>query len=281
MRIFITGAQGMLGRALAHRLAAHDLTLVDIADFDLVDPAATRRAVEHARPEAVIHCAAMTEVDACESEEDRAYAVNALGSAHVAAASQAVGARLMALSTDYVFSGTLDRPYHEWDSPAPGTVYGQSKLAGEEAVRRHCPNHLIVRIGWLYGPGGPSFVHTMLRLGRQTGEPLKVVDDQVGNPTSTTAVANHIALLLAIPLVGTVHLTCEGEATWYAFTQAIFRHAGLTRALRPCTTRAFPRPAPRPANSRLENRVLRLAGAPAMPPWQEALSEFLSTHPEG
>ena len=281
MRILVTGARGMLGRTLVEELTTHDVIPVGREDFDLVDATATWRAVQNARPEVVIHCAAMTAVDNCERERDRAFAVNALGSAHIAAASHAVGARLVAISTDYVFSGDQDRPYHEWDAPAPKTVYGQSKLAGETAVRRHCPDHVVVRVAWLYGPGGPSFVHTMLRHGRQRGEPLKVVDDQRGNPTSTTAVARHVARILEMRLVGTVHLTCEGDVTWYGLTREIFRLAGLQRAVQPCTTQAFLRPAPRPANSRLENRVLRLVESPPMPHWRDALQDFLSSCPDG
>jgi dTDP-4-dehydrorhamnose reductase len=216
----------------------------------------------------------MTAVDACESDAGKAYAVNAIGSANVAIACQRRGARLLAISTDYVFGGDLDRPYHEWDAPAPRTVYGASKLAGEQAVRAHCPDHAIVRTAWLYGPGGPSFYHTMLRLGAQQGPPLRVVDDQRGNPTTTDALATAIGWLLERPLAGTFHVSCEGEATWCEFAREIFRLRGLTRALTPCATAEYPRPAPRPANSRLEKRALRLHGLPALPHWREALAQF-------
>ncbi|MFC1706857.1 dTDP-4-dehydrorhamnose reductase [Planctomycetota bacterium] len=281
MRILVTGAQGMLGRTLMRQLGAHEVTGVDVDDFDITDAAATHAAVVAAKPAVVVHCAAMTAVDGCESAADLAYQVNALGSANVASATARAGARLIAISTDYVFRGDLDRPYHEWDCPDPVTVYGASKLAGEDAVRDHCPNHLIVRIAWLYGPGGPSFVHTMLRLGAEDGAPLKVVDDQRGNPTSTIAVAEHLAQLIELPLAGMLHLTCEGDTTWYGLTQEIFRLAGLSRDLLPCTTAEFPRPAPRPANSRLENRALRLHRLPPMPHWREALAVFLQEYPRG
>ena len=271
----------MLGRTLVRHLSEHDVRPVDIEDFDLRDPRQTRDAIADARPDAVIHCAAMTAVDRCETETDTAYAVNALGSAHVAIAAHAAGARLLAISTDYVFSGGGPRPYHEWDAPGPRTVYGQSKLAGEEAIRAHCPDHLILRIAWLYGAGGPSFVHTMLRLGPQSGDPLRVVNDQHGNPTSTDAVAAHVRRLLEVPAVGTMHLTCEGETTWYDFTLAIFAAKKFERGVNACDTSEYPRPAPRPANSRLENRALRLLGLPPMPTWQDALSAFLAEHPDG
>ena len=187
------------------------------------------------------------------------------------------GVRLIAISTDYVFDGMLDRPYHEFDIASGGaTVYGQSKFAGEEMIRHHCPNHVICRISWLYGAGGPSFVHTMMKLADGTRPELKVVADQHGNPTSTLAVAGKLRSLLERPeLVGTFHMTCEGEATWFEFAEEIFRLAGKQQKVIPCTTQEFPRPAPRPANSRLEKRMLRLAGLPPMPDWHDALAEFM------
>ena len=143
-------------------------------------------------------------------------------------------------------------------------------------IRHHCPNHVICRISWLYGAGGPSFVHTMMKLADGTRPELKVVADQHGNPTSTLAVADELRSLLERPeLVGTFHMTCEGEATWFEFAEEIFRLAGKQQKVIPCTTQEFPRPAPRPANSRLEKRMLRLAGLPPMPDWHDALAEFM------
>ncbi len=265
----------MLGRTLQRHFREHELYIADLPEVDIADGHGVDQAVTAFRPDAVIHCAAMTQVDACETEADQAYRVNALGSAQVARAAARSGARLIALSTDYVFDGTAARPYHEFDAPAPRTVYGASKWAGEEAVRRHCPDHTIVRVAWLYGEEGPSFLHTMLKAGAQTGAPLKGVNDQIGNPTSTDAVADLIGQLLERPLPGVVHGSCEGEATWFEFAQAIFERAGLRRELVPCTTAEFPRLAPRPANSRLEKRMLRLAGFPFMPHWQTALDGYL------
>lgn len=266
----------MLGRTLQRHFQQHELCIADLPEVDITDGRGVEQAVAAFKPDVVIHCAAMTQVDACESESDAAFRVNALGSALVARAAVRHGARLIAVSTDYVFDGSLERPYHEFDSPSPRTVYGASKLAGEEAVRRHCPDHTIVRIAWLYGEGGPSFVHTMLKLGQQSGEALKVVDDQIGNPTSTEAVARLIDRLLESPIPGVVHGTCEGEATWFQFTQAIFKFAGLARDVEPCTSAQFPRPAPRPANSRLEKRMLRLAGLSPMPHWEAELEKFIA-----
>jgi dTDP-4-dehydrorhamnose reductase len=276
MKLFITGGRGMLGRTVQRRLAGYDLGVADLPEVNITDGRAVERAVAAFRPDTVIHCAAMTQVDACESESDTAFRINALGSANVARATARHGARMIAVSTDYVFDGLLDRPYHEFDRPAPGTVYGASKLAGEEAVRSHCPDHTILRIAWLYGEAGSSFLHTMLKLGAQNkGVPLNVVDDQMGNPTSTDAVAGLVVRLLANPIPGVVHGSCEGETTWFGFARQIFACAGMKRGLTPCTTADFPRPAPRPANTRLEKRVLRLAGFPPMPHWREECDMFI------
>jgi len=282
MKILVTGGKGMLGRTLVRRWAGlHVVAPVDIDQCDITDAKATVACFADLRPDVVIHCAAHTNVDKCESEVERAYAINAVGSANVARAAERSGARVIAISTDYVFSGEADRPYHEWDAPAPRTVYGQSKLAGEIAVRAHCRDHVIARIAWLYGAGGPSFVHTMLKLGAQGGDPLKVVDDQRGNPTSTDAVADGLLSLLDHPLVGTVHLTCEGEDTWCGFTREILRLAKLNRGVVPCTTADFPRPAPRPASSRLDKMALRVHRLPAMADWRETLARFLTDFPNG
>lgn len=277
MRILITGGRGMLGRTLQEELRDHELMIADLPECDITDPSGLEEFIMCFSPDVVLHCAAMTAVDKCESEVDRAFQLNAFGSANVASSCFRNGIRLIAFSTDYVFGGELDRPYHEFDAAGGAhTVYGQSKFAGEEMIRRHCPNHVICRISWLYGAGGPSFVHAMMQLAAGGHSELKVVDDQRGNPTSTTAVARHLRLILERPqLVGTFHLTCEGEASWFEFAKEIFRLAGKAQNVVPCTTAEFPRPAPRPANSRLEKRMLRLAGLPAMPDWHEALDEFI------
>lgn len=271
----------MLGRTLHRKLRSHEVHGIDLTDCDIAQADQVRSIVESCHPEVVIHCAAMTAVDACEAHPDEAMAINAGGSENVARAASEVGARLIAFSTDYVFAGDLDRPYREVDSASPASVYGKSKLAGELAIRRSCPNHLICRVAWLYGEGGPSFLHTMLRLGREEGPPLKVVKDQCGNPTSCDAVADMIARLLRTDIVGLLHLTCEGEGTWYDFACEIFRLKGCKRTLHPCTTREFPRPAPRPSNSRLENRNLKAAGMPLMPDWRQALKDFFASYPNG
>lgn len=274
MRIAITGGRGMLGKTLQKRLAGHELFIADLPETDILLPENIGAAVKSFRPDVVIHCAAMTKVDDCESNRAKAFLLNETGSRNVAEAANAVGARVIGISTDYVFDGELDRPYRESDEPRPRTVYGASKLAGERAIAAVLPeSHTILRIAWLYGGDGPSFVHTMLKLGSQDGAPLKVVNDQIGNPTSTDAVADLLAWLLEHPMNGVVHGSCEGEASWYEFTQAIFAMAGLKRGVVPCTTAEYPRPAPRPANSRLEKTRLHEVGHDT-PDWHEALSAF-------
>ena len=278
MKVLLTGGKGMLGRALCAELTDFEAIPTDLPEADITDAAGFDALLKQIKPDAVIHCAAMTAVDKCETEIDFAYKLNAFGTANVASACHRNGIRLIAISTDYVFEGNSDRPYNEFDTPNGGnTIYGKSKFAGEEAIRRHCPNHVICRISWLYGAGGPSFVHAMINLADGTRPELKVVADQIGNPTSTLAVARQLRnILIRKELVGTFHLTCEGEATWADFAAEIFRLKGIEQKIVPCTTAEFPRPAPRPANSRLDKMMLRLSGLPPMPHWKDALAEFIA-----
>ena len=279
MKVLLTGGKGMLGRTLCAELTDFEIIPTDLPEADITDAAGFDALLKQIKPDAVIHCAAMTAVDKCETEIDFAYKLNAFGTANVASACHRNGIRLIAISTDYVFEGNSDRPYNEFDTPNGGnTIYGKSKFAGEEAIRRHCPNHVICRISWLYGAGGPSFVHAMINLADGTRPELKVVADQIGNPTSTLAVARQLRnILIRKELVGTFHLTCEGEATWADFAAEIFRLKGIEQKIVPCTTAEFPRPAPRPANSRLDKMMLRLSGLPPMPHWKDALAEFLQS----
>ncbi|MEA4861813.1 MAG: dTDP-4-dehydrorhamnose reductase [Victivallaceae bacterium] len=277
MKIMITGGRGMLGRTLFREFCGHDLAVADLPECDITATAGLNAFFAETRPDVVIHCAAMTQVDLCETEAERAYKLNAVGTGNVAAACFRYNARLIAISTDYVFSGDLDRPYNEFDPAGARTVYGASKFAGEQLVRELCPNHVIARISWLYGPGGPSFVHTMMKLADGTRDELKVVSDQVGNPTSTLAVARKLHEIVDRPeLGGTFHLTCEGEASWFEFASTIFRLAGICQKVVPCATAEYPRPAPRPANSRLDKMMLRMQGLSPMPDWKSALAEFMA-----
>ena len=278
MKIVVTGGKGMLGRTLQRALADHDIVVADLPEWDITDADGFMAKTLAEKPDAVIHCAAMTKVDDCETNRDLAFKLNEEGSRNVALAAKAAGARLIAISTDYVFSGEPPREPWAWsetDIPRPRTVYGASKFAGEQMVQMVMPEAAIVRIAWLYGAGGPSFVHTMAKLGAQDGAPLKVVNDQRGNPTSTDVVADVVKFLLSKPDVsGIVHGTCEESCTWYELTVELFRLLGLKREVVPCTTAEFPRPAPRPRNSALRKSVLNLLGY-RTPDWRSALADFV------
>ena len=280
MKILITGGKGMLGRTLQRELAGHEIIVADLPEWDITDDTGFVAKVCEAKPELIIHCAAMTKVDDCETNRDLAFRLNEDGSRNVALAAKACGARLFAISTDYVFSGEPPREpwaWNETDIPRPRTVYGASKFAGEQMIQMLLPEAVIIRIAWLYGAGGPSFVHTMAKLGAQEGAPLKVVNDQRGNPTSTKTVADVIKFLMTKSDVsGIVHGTCEDQCTWYDLTVELFRLLGLKREVVPCTTEEFPRPAPRPHNSALKKSVLNLLGY-RTPKWQDALAEFVKT----
>ena len=279
MRIIITGGKGMLGRTLQQELAGHDIIIADLPETDITDADNIDSFVRNSRADVAIHCAAMTAVDLCESEIEKAYKLNRDGSRNVAISCNRHGTRLIAISTDYVFTGDSNRPYRESDIADGGnTVYGKSKFAGEEEIRKYCADHIIARISWLYGAGGPSFVHTMMSLADGSRPELKVVADQHGNPTSALAVARQLKNIIARPeLTGTFHLTCEGEATWYDFACEIFRLAGKNQKVTACSTGEFPRPAPRPLNSRLEKSRLKAENLPPMPHWRDAVEEFMAT----
>lgn len=280
MKILITGGKGMLGRTLQKELAEHEIVVADLPDWDITDDTGFVMKVGEAKPDLIVHCAAMTKVDDCEAKRDLAFKLNEEGSRNVALAAKACGARLFAISTDYVFSGEPPKEPWAWsemDIPRPRTVYGASKFAGEQMIQMILPEAVIIRIAWLYGSGGPSFIHTMAKLGAQGGAPLKVVNDQRGNPTSTKTVADVIRFLMTKPDVsGIVHGTCEDQCTWYDLTVELFRLLGLKREVVPCTTEEFPRPAPRPHNSALKKSVLNLLGY-RTPNWKDALAEFVKS----
>ena len=281
MKIVITGGKGMLGRTLQKELAEHEIVVADLPDWDITDDEGFLRKLMAVAPDVVIHCAAMTNVDACEADRDLAFKLNEEGSRNVALACSACGARLFAISTDYVFSGEPPREPWAWsetDIPRPRTVYGLSKFSGEQMVQMLNPDATVLRIAWLYGAGGPSFIHTMAKRGAEAGAPLRVVNDQRGNPTSAKAVADVIRFLLTRPDVsGIVHATCEDQCTWYDLACEVKRLMGdrFPRAVEPCTTEEFPRPAPRPHNSALKKSVLNVLGY-RTPNWKKALADFVS-----
>ncbi len=237
-------------------------------------PGALRHALKSFEPEWIFHLAAFTRVDDCEKEADRAHLVNGLGSRLVAQAAADLGIPMLALSSDYMFDGRAGGPYREYDSTNPLSVYGKSKLAGELAVREVNPRNLIVRTAWLYGRGGTNFIDTILRRA-QAGEPLEVVDDQRGSPTSTSDLAGALLQLAEARQFGTYHVTNSGDCTWFDLASHVLRHVGLSVAVEPISTRALGRPAPRPAYSVLSNLLYEQVTGHRMPPWQEAVERYL------
>ncbi|MFI5679275.1 dTDP-4-dehydrorhamnose reductase [Streptomyces cellulosae] len=277
----VTGAGGMLGQDVLARLAAEgeQSVALDRAALDLTDPAAVQRALERHRPAVVVNCAAWTAVDDAETQEAEALRINGDGPAHLAAACAATGAVLLHVSTDYVFAGDATTPYAE-DAPTdPRSAYGRTKLAGEQAVLKTLPERgYVVRTAWLYGTGGPNFVRTMIRLAGRRAT-LDVVDDQRGQPTWSADLAGLLLDLGRGALAGTApagiyHGTSSGETTWYGFTREIFRLLGTDPdRVRPTTSAAFTRPAPRPAYSVLGHERFGPAGIEPLRDWREALTE--------
>lgn len=273
MKILITGTSGLLGSELVKKFYNEELLLPSSKALDITNESQVLQFCRENKPEVIIHSAAYTNVDNCELRREYSFAVNADGCKNIAVAAESIGARVIGISTDYVFDGKLDRPYNEYDLPRdPLSVYGQSKLLGEQNIQNFCTNYMIVRISWLYGENGKNFVSSMLQLAKKGLPELKVVNDQIGNPTSAASVAEVMERLLQTDYRGIVHATCEGEATWYDFAQEIFRLSGIKQKVTPCTTEEFPRPAPRPSNSRLEKQILRELHLPPMPDWKEELS---------
>ncbi len=276
MRIFLTGAKGQLGTDLVERFTAsgHTLTAVDIDEVDLTVRDDVLGAVAAARPDAVVHPAAFTAVDRCESEPDTAFAVNVLGTRHVAEAARRVGAPVLYVSTDYVFDGTKTTPYQEWDTPNPASVYGRSKLAGERELD---PGSTIVRTSWVCGYHGANMVKTILRLAAEPGR-LTFVDDQRGHPTFTADLAVVIDDLVSEQRPGLFHVTNQGAVSWFEFARAVLEAAGDDPdRVDPCATADLqpPRPAPRPANSVLDNTALRLSGWGETRDFREPLAELV------
>ncbi|MBC8014612.1 MAG: dTDP-4-dehydrorhamnose reductase [Sporomusaceae bacterium] len=274
MRILVTGANGQLGREIARQGQEHELVLTDFDTLDITDGPAVMTYFRDAQPSAVIHCAAYTNVDGAESDGDGAFRVNVVGAQNIAAGCLETGARMVYVSTDYVFDGQKQEPYNEFDPINPQSIYGYTKRQGEEMVRQILGRHYIVRTAWLYGDGN-NFVRTMLKLS-ETNNTLRVVHDQVGTPTSTVDLAQVIFKLLASDAYGTYHATCQGRCSWYEFALEIFRQTGKDVKVVPVTTMEFPRPAKRPMNSILDNYMLRMTIGDPMREWQDALREYLA-----
>lgn len=285
-RILITGAEGLLGTPTAARFAADtacEVLAPGHGELDITDAARVAHCFETFQPDLVVNCAAFTRVDDCESSEALACRVNGEGAGHVAEAAARAGARLIHISTDYVFDGCATSPLREDAPTAPPdrlSAYGRSKLLGEQAVRSRHPSALIVRTAWIYGPDGPGFPATILRLARERPR-LRVVVDQRGSPTYAPDLAEAIQRLARLDADGIVHVTNAGDCTWHELAVEICRRARLDTPVDPVTTAEFPRPARRPAYSVLDNsRYIELTGAP-LRSWREALGTYLSTRSDG
>lgn len=274
MRILITGADGQLGLELQQALKGETLIPCVWPTFDLLKPDVEAQLLAE-KPDVIVHAAAYTNVDKAEQEPDVAMAVNADGTERVAKAADKLGARLIYISTDYVFDGTKGRPYTESDATNPLSAYGRSKQSGEERALASCSNTLVVRTAWLYSAHGSNFVKTILRLARGE-QPLRVVADQHGSPTLASDLAHVLAQLIHRPVTGIMHATGTGEATWQEFAAEIVRLAGSTLPVHPISTQEANRSAKRPAYSVLSNDALARTGL-ALPHWKDALAKFIGS----
>lgn len=276
MRIAVTGAAGLLAAAVLPvlRAAGHETHALG-REVDVTDPAALRHAIAPIRPDWIVHLAAFTRVDECESDERRAHLVNGLGARNAARAAAGSDASLLALSTDYVFDGRAGRPCFEYDVAAPLNAYGRSKWAGEQAIRELAPRHAIVRTAWLFGPGGRNFVDTMVERAR-SGQPLAVVDDQRGSPTYTRDLADQMLRIIEGRHFGTFHVVNAGAATWHELASHAVARAGMRVTIGRLTTAELGRPAPRPACSVLDATASERVIGHALPDWRDAVDRHLA-----
>lgn len=291
MNIIIVGSGGQLGAELQRILRTGTSELgqisdsyqgcnvipVDIDGLDITDSEAVLEYMGANNPDIVMNCAAMTDVNGCESNREQAMRVNAIGARNLAIACEQVHCKLVQVSTDYVFPGNGTKPYEEWDNCDPQSIYGSSKLQGERYVRDYCSQYFIVRTAWLYGYTGKNFVKTMLKLGKERGS-VKVVNDQRGNPTNAVDLAHHLLQIAATDEYGIYHCTGNGECSWYDFACKIMEEFGVDCTVSPCTTEEFPSPAKRPAFSSLDNLMLRATVGDSMRHWQDALHSFAANY---
>jgi dTDP-4-dehydrorhamnose reductase len=276
MKVLITGGNGQLGLEIEKQLTdigSYTIIKTDRKDLNIFDFNEVNNTILNVKPDVVINCAAHTAVDLCETNIDDAYRINAIGPRNLAIASEKVGAKFVQVSTDYVFDGTSTKPYREDYSTNPNSIYGASKLMGEEFTKSFSSKYFIVRTAWLYGEGN-NFVKTMLKLA-ETNEELNVVNDQYGSPTSTVDLAKSIINLINTEYYGTYHGTCEGECSWYDFAKKIFEIKNIDIKVNPVTSDEFKRPAPRPKYSVLDNFMLKLVGLNSFRNWEESLKEYL------
>jgi dTDP-4-dehydrorhamnose reductase len=275
MRILIAGSKGMLGTDLMEQLSSHQVLGLDQPQIDVADLEQCFRCAKEFQPEIIINAAALTQVDYCESHLEEAFRINADGAGNLAKAGAAIGALLLHYSTDYVFDGLKGEPYEEEDQTNPASVYGKSKLRGEELIREYCRNHLILRTSWLFGLHGNNFIATILRIAR-TEKKLRVVSDQFGSPTYAKDLSAHTKRLLEAKCRGTYHLTNSDSCSWYELAVKCIKWSGMQEiSVTPVTTSEFPRPAPRPHNSILANTRMVREGLPLMRPWHQAAKEFI------
>ena len=278
--ILVIGSNGQLGTDMVQLAAQQKIvcTGLDFPQIDITSQESVAAVMATVKPDIVINCAAFTAVDDCETKPGDAYKVNADGPAVLAKATRNCGALLVHISTDYVFDGTKKTPYLETDTPSPLTVYGKSKLEGEIKIAQNTDRFQIYRIAWLYGIYGNNFVKTIRNVAAKkaaSGETLKVVNDQFGTPTHTVDVCRQIFSTMQKELFGIFHCTSQGACSWYDFAREIIDSYNIKADLKPCTTEEYPRPAPRPMYSVLENARLKSAGEDNMPEWKEAFHAFL------
>ena len=276
MKVLVTGVKGQLGHDVVNELEkrGHQAIGVDVEEMDITDETAVKTVITGAAPDAVIHCAAYTAVDAAEDHEDLCRRVNALGTGYVASVCRDLNCKLMYISTDYVFNGQGTRPWEPDDERQPLNVYGQTKYEGELAVET-LEKYFIVRIAWVFGINGRNFVRTMVNLGK-THDTVRVVNDQFGSPTYTYDLAGLLADMVLTDRYGIYHATNEGTCSWYEFACAIFEEAGLKVKVVPVTTAEYGAKAKRPANSRMDNGRLEESGFERLPSWQDALKRYVT-----
>lgn len=276
MKVLVTGVKGQLGYDVVNELKkrGHEAVGVDIEEMDITDEESVNRVIREAAPDAVIHCAAYTAVDAAEDNVDLCRAVNARGTGNIARVCKALDIRMMYISTDYVFNGQGTRPWEPDDHREPLNIYGQTKYEGELEVEENLKKYFIVRIAWVFGVNGKNFIKTMLNLGK-TRDKLSVVADQIGSPTYTFDLARLLVDMIETEKYGRYHATNEGLCSWYEFACEIFKQAGMNVTVEPVTSDQFPVKAKRPMNSRISKDKLMENGFQPLPTWQDALRRYL------
>jgi dTDP-4-dehydrorhamnose reductase len=277
MKILLTGAKGQLGIDINRLLNnQHDIIAWDVDKLDITNLDAVMDATNLIKPDCIINSAAYTNVDACEENIDLAYRINVMGAKNLAIAAMERGAKLVQISTDFVFDGNGQRPYYEYDQANPLSVYGETKYAAEVAIRDICSKHFILRTAWLYGHYGHNFVKTMLKLAEDRDE-LTVVDDQIGTPTFTEDLVKAIQIVIDTNAYGIYHASNDGECSWNAFAKKIFSLAGQSITVAPMTTEELNRPAKRPKYSVMKNFMLENHHKVYLRPWEEALEQYMKT----